>query len=223
MERAQGTVSLKHKATGWRGMRAAAVVAGMALALGLGMPRAALAEEVTGTSGSTKVTVEADNENLRFRVPTVIPFVAASDGTLTGPSAEATRIENLSAFGLKVTNVKVEGVGGWTHSSDVNGADNSIDWVLGPKGAQVSAAEAANGSGTQITNSAWNMTYQSDDTETDDILLYTSGSVGRVTQDISSPVHIGTVTFTLSAGAHAQASVNDAGSAAANVQAGEHS
>ena len=190
--------------------RAGVVMVGLTLAASLGCPGAAIAEEVTqGRTGSTKVTVTADNENLRFRVPTVIPFVAASDGTLTGPSPEATRIENLSAFGLKVTNVRVEGSSGWTHSSDVNGADNSIDWVLGPQGAQVSAAEASKGEGTAISDAKWNMTYQSDSTETDDILLYTSGTVGRVTQDISSPVHIGTVTFTLAAGAHAQSQAND--------------
>lgn len=47
------------------------------------------------------------------------------------------------------------------------------------------------------------MTYQSDAVETDDIKLETSGTVGRVATDISSPVHIGTVTFTLAPGAHA--------------------
>lgn len=187
--------------------RAGALLAGLSLALGLvAAPAAALAEEGERVGeNTTLVTVVASDANLRFRVPTVIPFVAASDGTLTGPSPEATKIENLSAFGLKVTNVKVSSENGWSHSSDVNGADNSIDWLLGPKGSMVRASAAAAETGTAITDPLWNMTYYSDDSSTDDILLETAGNVGRVTQDISSPVHIGTVTFTVAPGAHAAA------------------
>lgn len=206
-----GTTQAKAKRNGLRmtSMRMAGrtgtLLVGMALALGLAMPAtAALAEEDARIgSNTTLVTVVASDTNLRFKVPTVIPFVAASDGTLTGPSPEATKIENLSAFGLKVTSVKVNGENGWSHSSDVNSAENSIDWKLGPKGAMVRAAGAASESGTAITDPLWNMTYYSNDTTTDDIQLETAGNVGRVTQDISSPVHIGTVTFTIAPGAHA--------------------
>lgn len=174
-----GTTQAKAKRNGLRmtSMRVAgrtgALVAGMALALGLAMPAtAALAEEDARIgSNTTLVTVVASDTNLRFKVPTVIPFVAASDGTLTGPSPEATKIENLSAFGLKVTNVKVSSENGWSHSSDVNSAENSIDWKLGPKGAMVRAAGAASESGTAITDPLWNMTYYSNDTTTDDIQL----------------------------------------------------
>lgn len=164
-------------------------------------PIPAIAAE--GNTGNTKVTVQADDSNLRFKVPTVIPFVAASDGTLTGPTADATRIENLSAYGLKVTNVKVTSNNGWNHTEDISAADDSIDWSLGPTGAPVRAAAAATDDGIDITSPQWNMTYQSDAVETDDIKLETSGTVGRVATDISSPVHIGTVTFTLAPGAHA--------------------
>ena len=178
--------------------------AGLSLVLGLaGTPALAEESQPSAVGGdTTKVTVVADSGNLRFRVPTVIPFVAASDGTLTGPSPQDAKIENLSAFGLKVTNVRIESANGWNHSSDVNGSDNSIDWRLGPQSSMVSAADAATESGVSVSNPAWNMTYASADTQTDEILLSTSGSVGRVTQDISSPVHIGTVRFTVAAGAH---------------------
>ena len=67
------------------------------------------------------------------------------------------------------------------------------------QGRRLCAAET----GAAITDPLWNMTYYSDDSSTDDILLETAGNVGRVTQDISSPVHIGTVTFTVAPGAHA--------------------
>lgn len=178
---------------------AVTTAAGAALATLSPMP--AIAAE--GNTGNTKVTVQADDSNLRFKVPTVIPFVAASDSTLTGPTADATRIENLSAYGLKVTNVKVTSNNGWNHTEDISAADDSIDWSLGPTGAPVRAAAAATDNGIDITSAQWNMTYQSDVVETDDIKLETSGTVGRVATDISSPVHIGTVTFTLAPGAHA--------------------
>lgn len=161
----------------------------------------AYAEE--GNTGTTQVTVIADQSNLRFRVPTIIPFVAASDGTLTGPSADVTRIENLSVFGIKVTNVALEASGGWSHADDISSSDNSICWAFGPESNLISAARAAEDGGLDIANSAWNMTYHSDDTSTDDIYLKTEGAVGRVVKDISSPVQVGTITFTVAAGAHA--------------------
>lgn len=181
-------------------LRRLAVTAAAGATLATLSPIPAIAAE--GNTGNTRVTVQADDSNLRFKVPTVIPFVAASDGTLTGPTADATRIENLSAYGLKVTNVKVTSNNGWNHTEDISAADDSIDWSLGPTGAPVRAAAAATDNGIDITSPQWNMTYQSDAVETDDIKLETSGTVGRVATDISSPVHIGTVTFTLAPGAH---------------------
>ena len=163
----------------------------------------------TGNTGTTKVTVVADENNLKFRVPTVIPFVAASDGALTGPSATTTRIENLSVFGLKVTNVKVTPANGWSHADNVNAADDSIRWSLGPKGAEVSATKANTTNGLQIASPHWNMTYHSDTTHTDDIQLTTAGNVGRVAQDISVAKQIGSVTFTLAPGAHTTANASD--------------
>ncbi len=179
-------------------------VGGATAALLLGCsPAPALA--ATGNTGTTKVTVTADDSNLRFRVPTIIPFVAASDGTLTAPSSQYLRIENLSVFGLKVTNVKVTPTNGWSHADNVTSADDSINWMLGPNGSIVSAAAANNESGLDITSPQWNMTYQNDKVETDDIKLECSGTVGRVATDISSPVHVGSVTFTLAPGAHTAA------------------
>lgn len=197
-------------ADGWARRIAGASL--LALALMGTSPTGALAVEpetaepttiTSGKTGSTRVTVVADDENLRFRVPTLIPFVAASDGTLTGPTTESTRIENLSAYGLKVTNVRVATQNGWTHGSDVSASDDSISWYIGPRGAEVDGGAATADTGTDITSPLWNMTYHSDATETDDILLNTDGMVGRVAQDISSPVQVGTVTFTLAPGAHA--------------------
>lgn len=184
--------------------------AGLLAAALVGLPPVAAhaAESTTitkGKTGTTQVTVVADDENLRFRVPTLIPFVAAADGTLTGPSADATRIENLSVYGLKVTNVRVAAANGWTHTGDVTKSDDSISWSVGPEGSMVDAGGATTASGTNVSSHLWNMTYQSASVETDDIRLATKGQVGRVAQDISSPVQVGSVTFTLAPGAHAKA------------------
>ena len=171
---------------------------------------ACLVAALMGCAGTTPALAATGNTGTtKFRVPTVIPFVAASDGTLTGPSATTTRIENLSVFGLKVTNVKVTPANGWSHADNVNAADDSIRWSLGPKGAEVSATKANTTNGLQIASPHWNMTYHSDTTHTDDIQLTTAGNVGRVAQDISIAKQIGSVTFTLAPGAHTTANASD--------------
>ena len=38
-----------------------------------------------GRVGTTKVMVRTEIDNVEFKVPTVIPFVAKADGTLQGP------------------------------------------------------------------------------------------------------------------------------------------
>mgnify|MGYP000497124367 FL=1 len=61
------------------GARALAVGAGLALALAMGAaPTPAMA---AGRVGTTKVMVRTEIDNVEFKVPTVIPFVAKADGT----------------------------------------------------------------------------------------------------------------------------------------------
>lgn len=87
------------------GTRALVVGAGLALALAMGAaPTTALAE---GRVGTTDVTIRTEIDNIKFAAPTVIPFVAKADGTLQGPSENATTIDNLSAYGIHVTNMKI--------------------------------------------------------------------------------------------------------------------
>ena len=62
------------------GTRALVVGAGLALALAMGAaPTTALAE---GRVGTTDVTIRTEIDNITFKAPTVIPFVASADGTL---------------------------------------------------------------------------------------------------------------------------------------------
>ena len=60
------------------GARALVVGAGLALAMGAA-PTPALA---AGRVGTTKVMVRTEIDNVEFKVPTVIPFVAKADGTV---------------------------------------------------------------------------------------------------------------------------------------------
>ena len=61
------------------GTRALVVGAGLALALAMGAaPTTALAE---GRVGTTDVTIRTEIDNIAFKTPTVIPFVAEADGT----------------------------------------------------------------------------------------------------------------------------------------------
>ena len=98
------------------GARALVVGAGLALALAMGAsPTPAMA---AGRVGSTKVMVRTEIDNIEFKAPTVIPFVAQADGTLQGPSEDATTIDNLSAYGIHVTNMKIDAMNTWTIAAD---------------------------------------------------------------------------------------------------------
>ena len=60
------------------GARVLVVGAGLALALAMGAaPTTALAE---GRTGTTNVTIRTEIDNIKFKAPTVIPFVAKADG-----------------------------------------------------------------------------------------------------------------------------------------------
>lgn len=127
------------------GARALVVGAGLALALAMGAaPTPALA---AGRVGTTKVMVRTEIDNVEFKVPTVIPFVAKADGTLQGPSEDATTIDNHSAYGIHVTNMKIDAMNTWTIAADAKAgtAQNSIDFKVGPDGALQNASAAMQG------------------------------------------------------------------------------
>lgn len=124
------------------GARALVVGAGLALALAMGAaPTPAMA---AGRVGTTKVMVRTEIDNVEFKVPTVIPFVAKADGTLQGPSEDATTIDNHSAYGIHVTNMKIDAMNTWTIAADAKAgtAQNSIDFKVGPDGALQNASAA---------------------------------------------------------------------------------
>lgn len=186
-----------------KGAKTLAVGAGLALALTIGgtplQAHAAQKTVVEGKTGTTEVTLKADESNLMFEVPTVIPFTAAPGGVLTGPSAGVAYIKNNSAYAIHVINMKVAAENGWTIVSDASQAktDNSIDFQVGPDGALKDAAAAAGGTSLS-TEKKFDMGYSG--SSTDKIPLTTTGDVARVAKDILKSGKVATITWTLEAG-----------------------
>lgn len=189
------------------GARALVVGAGLALALAMGAaPTPALAE---GRVGTTDVTIKTEIDNIKFAAPTVIPFVASADGTLQGPSEDATTIDNLSAYGIHVTNMKIGAQNSWNIVADAKTgtAQNSIDFKVGPDQALQDAHTATQEAGLDLSkNASFDMGYQGIANGTDKIKLKTSGNVARVTRDIfhvtGTGDQVASITWTVEPGAH---------------------
>ena len=189
------------------GTRALVVGAGLALALAMGAaPTTALAE---GRVGTTDVTIRTEIDNIKFKAPTVIPFVAKADGTLQGPSENTTTIDNLSAYGIHVTNMKIGAKNSWSIVADAKTgtAQNSIDFKVGPDKALQDAHAATQEVGVDLSKNAFfDMGYQGIADGTDRIKLKTSGNVARVTRDIFHVTgegdQVASITWTVEPGAH---------------------
>lgn len=192
-------------------VRHLAVGAGLALAIAVAAaPAPALAADRVGT---TDVLLSTNIDNVAFKVPTVIPFVANADGTLQGPSPASTKIENLSVYGIHVTNMKVASAAGWNLEADPakGTATNSIDYKVGPASALQDAHAASQGTGIDLSgNAAFDMKYKGVSGGGDVIQLSTSGTVARVINDIyhvgdkngAHGTQVGTITWTVEPGAH---------------------
>ena len=197
--------------TTWKRMGSLACTIGAAAMLA--MPSVALAEptteesgvnEVRGNSGQTQVTVQADDSNIVFQVPTVIAFSANADGTLTGPTASETTIKNLSVFGIHVTNMSIEEESPWMLVADASAAsqDNAIDFQVGPESDMRDAFNASQVGGIDLsTIEAWDMGFEG--SENDSIALSTTGNVANATQALSDTgSKVATITWTVEPGQH---------------------
>lgn len=189
------------------GPKTAAVACGLGLAASLlGSATPAIAAEVTGQQGTTEVKVEVADGNMTFRVPTVIAFAADATGKLVGPSAEETKIENLSVFGIHVTGMKVAQESPWNIVADKEAAavattNNNIAFSVGPDGATSNAADAMGNDGVDLSNvQAYNMSYQGD--QGDVVKLTSSGSIAKVSGGTlkQEGSKVATITWTLAPG-----------------------
>lgn len=172
----------------------------------LASPTIALAEDkvVTGTNGTTDVTVQTSNENIKFSIPTIIPFAAAGDGELVGPTASETLIKNLSVFGIHVTNMSVEEEAPWVLVADAEsaGQDNSVDFQVGPSLDMKDAINASQEGGIDLSKGEhWDMDYAGGDD--DFIELKSSGNISHATVDLSGDgAKIATISWTVAPGQH---------------------
>ena len=182
--------------------RTAAVACGLALAATTLAPVAAFA---VGNTGSTNVTVRVEKDaqgadQLAFEVPAMIPFAAKADGTLVGPSAEATKIVNKSVFPIHVTNMSVSTDNTSWHLVD-DASQSSEANALSFELHGVSAARAAEKCADLSGDTYWNMGHADPVSDSDSVLVDSTGKVANVNLDLSQPQHAATVTWTLAAGA----------------------
>lgn len=185
---------------------AARGAAGLTLAgaCALGCAGAAFATDSTTyqdtNTGSTLVTVQTDDSNLAFSVPTVIPFVTESDGTLVGPSASATLISNLSVFPIHVTNASVVFDSAWSATTDASivSTANAVDFQFGPSDDMTDAYLSSDDDVSD--SSSYNMAYKG--ASGDSIAISTAGNINNVTNNLVAGVadELATITWTVSAG-----------------------
>lgn len=150
-------------------------------------------------AGTTQVTVEADPSSvIEYDVPTELPFYVAADGTLTGPTPSACQIVNKSVFGIHVTEVSVTPADGWNivSSAEVGSGINSIDFQFGPI-KQIDALSAINQVDVS-SDASFNMGYAGSGKET--VSINSSGDVARLTHDITKPIPVATISWTVAAG-----------------------
>ena len=150
-------------------------------------------------AGTTQVTVEADPSSvIEYDVPTELPFYVAADGTLTGPTPSACQIVNKSVFGIHVTEVSVTKADGWNLATSAQSGSmiNSIDFQFGPK-KQIDAFAAMEI--VDVSNDAsFNMGYKGSGKEA--VSIDSSGDVARLTHDITKPIPVATISWTVAAG-----------------------
>lgn len=181
--------------------RRALVRRAMGALCAIGVAGTLLAPTAAFAANTTEVTVEANTANIEVEVPTVIPFLVEPDGSLsTAPEATFT-ITNKSQFDVHVTGMQVKAKNGWniSETASLSPNDNSIDFEIGPEGNGVSAFEASQGAGADLSpDAAWNMGYEGSGSES--INLDCSGNVSNVTKNLQTANEVATITWTVAAG-----------------------
>ena len=143
---------------------------------------------------TTEVKLSADESNLTVTVPTVIPFVATADGTLT--SSVEGKIDNGSNFAIHVSNVQVAKAGAFNIVEDASASeeDNAVSFSFGKAGHLMNAANP-----TPVTGQ-YDLAPEGVKDDTDKIVVEANGKVKNVKADISSAQTIANITWTFKAG-----------------------
>lgn len=178
--------------------RVGALAVSLVMATAIATPALAFAD---GPSQSTEVTIQSvtpgpGGDNLTFSVPTQIPFVAKSDGTMQAPSADTLKIQNLSVFPIHVVNMTVTEQSPFKLVADVAKGTDANAFQFKVNGLQAAARVDTS------ANAAWNMGYANSANDNDAILLnITDAKIARVTTNITTPQKAATITWTVASGA----------------------
>ena len=152
-------------------------------------------EELSGTIDPRNADHDGDGlgDNIAFTVPAAINFVAAADGTLTGPSPEATYIENESAFAIHASSFLVAEEDGWkVVAQGEDGVADSVDFQFGPEGDSLDAASYLE---KKVVGDAtkWNMSSARAEGTADRVQMATGGKIHNVSNDVSSRTKVATI------------------------------
>ncbi len=154
------------------------------------------------TTASTDVTLQASSDNLSVTAPLTIPFALNADGSFTGPSADATVIQNESAFPVKVESFAFANQIGEAITEDeaADSMEANAWWAT----VAPNEGEAVAMNQDQASLSAdWNMATA--EAEGDSLELTCAGAMKNIdgTVDFSEAQELGTITWTFAAGQNA--------------------
>lgn len=153
--------------------------------------------DASGNTASTAVYLQADTDKLIVKAPTQINMIVQADGTLTGPSAAATQLENGSEFGIHVKNIKATAENDFALEQTAK-ANDSVSMDITPgAGAAVNLASCLD-TGNNIDNGDWNLNKTG--TEGATIDLGTSGKLSNITKDLAANQQFAQVDWTFAAG-----------------------
>ncbi len=192
---------------------------------GFSLPQSAIAaEDQTGT-GETSLTVRLEKtgeyggsnaegeysnpdndgdglgDNLAFTVPTRIDFVAAADGTLTGPKSDTAFIKNESRYSVHVSSLATTAKNGWSIVRDASESNalNSVDIEMGPEEDRLNGADYLTKS--LVGNPRfWNMAARGAADNADRVELSFSGHINNVDKDISTEATFGQINWYVTPG-----------------------
>lgn len=150
-------------------------------------------------------------ENLAFKAPTAINFVAKANGTLLAPRSGSIHIDNYSSYGIHVSSMKIDEntADGWhvvADSSAASGVANAVWGSIGPDGDALNWASYVPVSPSTDPIAVakpykWNMSAYDGETSTDDqVGLDTVGNVANLSIDLSTAKTFGTIHWYLKAG-----------------------
>ena len=184
---------------------AAAGLIAAGLMMGAAAPAFALSPSTTagslsdgsGNTASTAVYLQADTDKLIVKAPTKINMIVQADGTLTGPSAAATQLENGSTFGVHVKNIKATAKNSFALEQTAK-ANDSVSLNITPgAGTAVNAANCLN-TGLNVTTSDWNLNKKG--TAGNTIDLATGGTLSNITKDLAANQQFAQIDWTFAAG-----------------------